>query len=187
MREIHGSTVEKLGSGLVSSVETFKGCRMEFVKRLSGFNGISTNKDGEVRKIEIKTMEKSDYWIAINGIIAIDKLFFERDYWLYFVLLPENIVVMAKALPFLKKQLKMSKELDFLTDLENWIKSTRKLSKKSGLKFIPRINIKFKVPVRELVDVLNSGNYDKDWEESVKEIWQNKSTWERIYYVEEEF
>ena len=187
MREIHGSTVEKLGSGLVSSVETFKGCRMEFVKRLSGFNGISTNKDGEVRKIEIKTMEKSDYWIAINGIIAIDKLFFERDYWLYFVLLPENIVVMVKALPFLKKQLKMSKELDFLTDLENWIKSARKLSKKSGLKFIPRINIKFKVPVRELVDVLNSGNYDKDWEESVKEIWQNKSTWERIYYVEEEF
>ena len=102
-------------------------------------------------------------------------------------MLPENIVVMAKALPFLKKQLKMSEELDFLTDLENWIKSTRKLSKKSGLKFIPRINIKFKVPVRELVGVLNSGNYDKEWEESVKEIWQNKSTWERIYYVEEEF
>ena len=59
MREVHGSTVEKLGSGLVSSVETFKGCRLEFVKRLSGFNGLSTNKDGEVRKIEIKTMETS--------------------------------------------------------------------------------------------------------------------------------
>ena len=187
MHKKHGSSVEKIGSGLVSSVETFKGYRLEFVKRLSGFNGLSTNKNGEVRKIEIKTMERSDYWIAINGFIAIDKLFFERDYWLYFVLFPENIVVMAKALPFLKKQLKMSKELDFLTDLENWIKSTRKLSKKSGLKFIPRINIKFNVPIRKLVEILTLENYDNEWKKSVKEIWQNKSTWERIYYVEEKF
>ena len=56
MREKHGSSVEKIGSGLVGSVETFRGCRLEFVKRTSGFNGLSTNKDGEVRKIEIKTM-----------------------------------------------------------------------------------------------------------------------------------
>ena len=33
-------------------------------------------------------MEKSDYWIAINGHMAIDKLFFDRDYWMYFVLIP---------------------------------------------------------------------------------------------------
>ena len=187
MRETHGSSVEKIGSGLVGSVETFKGCRLKFVKRLSGFNGLSINKNGEARKIEIKTMQKSDYWIAINGFIAIDKLFFDRDYWLYFVLFPENIVVMAKALPFIKKQMKMSTELDFLTDLENWIKSTRKLSKKSGLKFIPRINIKFNVPIRKLVEMLVLGNYDNEWKESVKEVWQNPSTWERIFYVEEEF
>lgn len=187
MREKHGSSIEKIGSGLVSSVETFRGCRLEFVKRTSGFNGLSTNKDGKVRKIEIKTMERSDYWIAISGLIAIDKLFFERDYWLYFVLLPENIVAMAKALSFLRKQFEMSSKLDFLQDLENWIKSTRRLSRKSGLKFIPRINIKFSIPVRKLVEMLMSGIYDREWEESIKEVWQNKGTWERIFYVEDEF
>ncbi|MCK4689407.1 MAG: hypothetical protein KAT41_03825, partial [Candidatus Marinimicrobia bacterium] len=66
MYEKHGSTVEKIGSGLVSSVETYKGCRINFVKRQSGFNGPSIYRNGEVRKIEIKTMQKSDYWIAIN-------------------------------------------------------------------------------------------------------------------------
>ena len=187
MREQHGASVEKIGSGLVSSVETFRGCRLEFVKRRSGFNGLSTNRDGEVRKIEIKTMDRSDYWIAINGFVAIDKLFFERDYWLYFVLISENIVVMAKALPFIKMQLEMSDEQDFLPDLEDWIKSTRRLSRKSGLKFLPRINIKFSVPVRKLVETLISGTYNSEWEESVKEIWQNKSNWERIFHVKEEF
>lgn len=102
MREKHGSSIEKVGVGLVCSVETFKGCNINLVKRTSGFNGLSIYKSGEVRKIEVKTMGKSDYWIAINGFTAIDKLFFERDYWLYFVLLPENTIVMAKALPFIK-------------------------------------------------------------------------------------
>lgn len=187
MREIHGATIEKMGTGLVSSVETYKGCRIEFVKRLSGFNGLSIYKSGEVRKIEIKTMEKSDYWIAINGFIAIDKLFFERDYWLYFVMIPENVVVMTKALPFIKKQLDLSNELDFLQDLEEWIKTTKKLAKKSGLKFLPRINIKFKNHIRDLVKQLLSGNYDKDWDESIREIWKNESVWERIFFVDEKY
>jgi len=187
MHEKHGASIEKIGSGLVSSVETFKGANLQFVKRQSGFNGLSIYRNGEVRKIEIKTMEKSDYWIAINGFIAIDKLFFERDYWLYFVLYPENIVVMAKALPFIRKQLKLSDALNFLSDLENWIKSTRRLSKKSGLKFIPRINIKFYIPIRDLVRSLCSSNYDEEWSLSVKEIWQNKKIWERIFYIEEKY
>ena len=187
MREKHGATIEKIGSGLVSSVETFKGGKLQFVKRTSGFNGLSIYKNGEVRKIEIKTMEKSDYWIAINGFIAIDKLFFERDYWLYFVLYPENIVVMAKALDFIKKQLTLSKEIDFVSDLESWIKSTRRLSKKSGLKFIPRINIKFSLHIRELVKLLKSNRYDKEWENSVKEIWQMEGSWKKIFFVEEKY
>lgn len=89
---LHGGTVEKVGMGLVCSVETFKKGHIQLVKRLSGFNGLSTYNSGEVRKIELKTMERSDHWIAINGHMAIDKLFFDRDYWMYFVLIPENIV-----------------------------------------------------------------------------------------------
>jgi hypothetical protein len=105
MRETHPNTLEKVGVGLVCSVETYRGCNIELVNKKSGFNGLSTNKGGEVRKIEVKSMEKSFHWIAISGVIAIDKLFFERDYWVYFVLLPQNYVVMTKGLPFLKRQL----------------------------------------------------------------------------------
>jgi len=84
------ASLEKVGVGLVSSVETFRGCKLELVRRNSGFNGISTNKNGEVRKIEVKSMATNYKWIAISSLVAIDKLFFERDYWIYFVLLPQN-------------------------------------------------------------------------------------------------
>ena len=129
MREQHSNSIEKVGVGLVCSVETFKGCTVQLVKKNSGFNGLSTNKDGEVRKIEVKSMERSFNWVAISSLIAIDKLFFERDYWLYFVLLPENTIVIAKALPFIKYQLKLSKDLNFLDELEDWVKSTKSFQK----------------------------------------------------------
>ncbi|OQY48959.1 MAG: hypothetical protein B6242_00770 [Anaerolineaceae bacterium 4572_78] len=186
MREEHGASIEKIGSGLVSSVETYKGCSLQFVRRTSGFNGLSVYKSGEVRKIEIKTMQKSDYWISINGIRAIDKLFFERDYWLYFVLVPENIVVMTKALPFLRFQLSLDKKLNFLDELEGWIKSTKRLSKNSGLKFLPKINIKLSTPIRKLVEEILSGEYNFDWKNSVIEIWKMEATWKQLFIVQEE-
>ena len=178
---MHGASVEKIAMGLVCSVETFKGGNISLVKRNSGFNGLSIYNNGEVRKIELKSMERSDYWIAINGFIAIDKLFFERDYWLYFALLPENIILMAKGLPFIKQQLNLSKELQFLNELEEWIKSSKKLSKSSGMKFIPRINLKFGKPIRKLVNELISGSYDKDWNYCVAEIWINEGSWKKIF------
>lgn len=177
----HGATIEKLGLGLTTSVETFRGCRIDLVKRTSGFNGISTNKKGEVRKIEVKTMERSDNWIAINGLTAIDKLFFERDYWLYFVLMPENIVVMTKALPFIRLQLELEKKIDFIEELEDWMKLTRHITRDSGMQFLPRINIKFSKPIRNLVKHIISNPKDKTWHNSVIEIWQNKREWERLF------
>lgn len=177
----HGGTVEKVGMGLVCSVETFKKGNIQLVKRLSGFNGLSTYRNGEVRKIELKTMEKSDYWIAINGHMAIDKLFFDRDYWIYFVLIPENLVVMTKALPFIYGQLKLSNETNFLKELETWIKSTKSLSKSSSLTFVPRINIKFNYPLRKLVKYILSEDYQKEWDSSVIEIWENRSEWICLY------
>jgi hypothetical protein len=70
----HPNSLEKVGVGLVCSVETFRGCNIQLVKRASGFNGLSTNKDGEVRKIEVKSMSNSFNWIAISSVTAIDKL-----------------------------------------------------------------------------------------------------------------
>lgn len=166
----HGATIEKLGLGLTCSVETFRGCRIELVKRTSGFNGLSTNKNGDVRKIEVKTMERSDDWIAINGLTAIDKLFFERDYWLYFTLMPENIVVMTKALPFIRQQLKLINKIDFFEELENWMKLTRHITRNSGMNFLPRINMKFSIPIRVLVKHIIAKSADKTWHKSVIEI-----------------
>ena len=181
MVEEHGASVEKVGIGLICSVETYKKGNIRLVKRTSGFNGLSTYFSGEVRKIEVKTMQKSDYWIAINGFTAIDKLFFDRDYWLYFALIPENIIVMAKALPFIKNQLKLSDKFDFLKDLEEWIKSTKKLSGKSGLKFIPRINIKFNYPIRKLIKTILDNDSQNNWDKSLIEIWQNMGEWKCLY------
>jgi hypothetical protein len=184
MEKQHGGTVEKIGMGLVCSVETFKKGNITIVKRLSGFNGLSVYNSGEVRKIELKTMERSDYWIAINGFMAIEKLFFDRDYWIYFVLIPENIVVMVKALPFIKKQMDLESNKSFDKLLENWIKETKNLTKVSGMKFVPRLNIKFKSPIRKLVKHINSEDYNKDWDNAVVEIWQNMGNWECIHKIE---
>ena len=185
MREQHPNSIEKVGVGLACSVETYRGCRIDLVKKTSGFNGLSTNKDGEVRKIEVKSMEKSFDWIAISGLIAIDKLFFERDYWIYFVLLPANYVVMTKGLPFIKHQLSFSSNEEFINDIRNWMKSTRKLTRGSGLKFLPKLQLKFPTPLDKLVAHLIKTPEDEIWHESVIEIWQNNSNWQRLYAAPE--
>ncbi len=185
MIERHPMALEKVGLGLVCSVETFRGCNMQLVKRTSGFNGLSTNKDGEVRKIEVKSMQRSFNWIAISSLTAIDKLFHERDYWIYFVLLPHNYVVMTKGLPFIKRQLSFSANEDFPQNLRDWMRSTKKLTRGSGLKFLPKLQLKFPVPLDKLVEHLIENPNDETWEDSVIEIWQNKGTWNRVYVAPE--
>ena len=181
MREQHPNSLEKVGLGLVCSIETYRGCNIQLVKKNSGFNGLSTNKDGEVRKIEVKTMERSFNWIAVSGLTAIDKLFFERDYWVYFVLLPDNYVVMTKGLQFIKRQLSFSSNSDFIVNIEGWMKATRKLTRASGLKFLPKLQLKFPVPLDKLVQHLVQNPADQTWHTSVVEIWQNSGTWTRRY------
>ncbi len=167
--------------GLVCSVETFRGCNIQLVNKASGFNGLSTNKGGEVRKIELKTMEKSFNWIAISSLTAIDKLFFERDYWIYFALIPDNYVVMTKGLPFIMRQLSFAANSNFLSDLEVWMKATRKLTKSSGLKFLPKLQLKFPVPLNILVKHLIENPHDETWHDSVIELWQNTGNWKQLY------
>lgn len=185
MREIHPNTLEKIGLGLTCSVETYRGCKVQLVSKQSGFNGLSTNKDGEVRKIEVKSMERSFNWIAISSVIAIDKLFFERDYWIYFVLIPQNYVVMTKGLPFLKRQLSFTADGDFTNEVQEWMKATRRLTKKSGLKFLPRLQLKFPIGLDKLVAHLIEHPNDITWHESVIEIWQNREGWMQLYSAPE--
>lgn len=178
----HSNTIEKIGTGLVCSLETFKGAKIELVKRLSGFNGLSVYKDGKVRKIEIKTMQNSDKWIAINGVRAIDKLFFERDYWIYFVLFPENVVIVTKALAFIQTQLEFSNSSDDLVELELWMNLSKKLTKHKKFKFTPKINVTFPVPLRKIFK--NIDIYKEKYENSVIEIWQNSDNWKLLYQSE---
>ena len=131
-------------------------------------------------------MEKSYNWIAISGLVAIDKLFFERDYWLYFVLFPENYVVMAKALPFIKQQLSFSENSDFISNIQDWMKATKKLSRGSGLKFRPKLDMHFPIHMDDLVKHLTQKPDDTAWHDSIIEIWQNQSVWKRLYSAPED-
>lgn len=186
MRDPHPNSIEKVGVGLVCSLETFRGSSIQLVKKESGFNGLSTNRNGEVRKIEVKSMEKSFHWIAISSITAIDKLFFERDYWIYFVLLPHNYVVMTKGLPFIKRQLAFSSNDDFTQEIQEWVRATKRLTKKSGLKFQPKLQLKFPLSLDRLVSHLIQNPNDSTWHGSVVEIWQNTGAWIRLYAAPED-
>ncbi|MDR0927377.1 MAG: hypothetical protein LBO69_06375 [Ignavibacteria bacterium] len=171
--------IEKVGTGLVASLETFKGAKIELAHRSSGFNGLSVYKDGRTRKIEVKTMMQSDKWIAINGIRAIDKLFFDRDYWIYFALYPENVVLATRALTFIQTQLGMSNSLEELNDLEQWMYLTKRLTKNNKFKFTPKINVTFPIPIRKLYNDFDT-HKDK-FCNSVIEIWKNDDGWKEIY------
>jgi hypothetical protein len=131
-------------------------------------------------------METNYKWIAISGLIAIDKLFFERDYWIYFVLLPENYVVMTKGLPFMRSQLKLTANNDYVESLQEWMRATRRLTKTSGLKFLPKLQLKFPVGLDEVVKQLTKNPSSKAWRGSVIEIWQNKGSWQNIYKESED-
>ncbi|OFV98506.1 MAG: hypothetical protein A3H94_00695 [Acidobacteria bacterium RIFCSPLOWO2_02_FULL_60_20] len=180
------ASMEKVGVGLVCSVETFRGCTIQIVQRNSGFNGISTNKNGDVRKIEVKSMATNYKWIAISSLVAIDKLFFERDYWIYFVLLPQNYVIMTKGFPFVKRQLSFTPNDDSLEALQEWMKATRKLGRLTGLKFLPKLQLKFPIGLDEIVKRLTENPDDRVWHDSVIEIWQNRDGWKRLYAAVQE-
>lgn len=126
-------------------------------------------------------MQNSFNWIAISSTIAIDKLFFERDYWIYFVLVPQNYVVMVKGFPFLKKQMQFSADDEFIANLNEWMKYTKRISKGSTLKFLPKLQLKFPTPLNKLVEPLIQNPDDEEWHDSVIEIWQNQSARNCLY------
>jgi hypothetical protein len=49
------------------------------------------------------------------------------------------------------------------------------------MKFIPRINLKFDKPIRQLVKELTNSTSNDYWKESVAEIWINESSWKQIF------
>jgi len=168
----HGSSIESRGWALVASLETFKGCTIKIVQKGTGFNGLSTNLSGKLRKIELKTVGKSDNWFAINGLAGIESLFFDDLYWLYFSIIPENYVMVTRAIPFLRRQVSSNIDDRVSEYIRAWVSLTKAITKDFGIKFIPRINFKTKTPIREMLSEVLHNPDDHSWGDVVKEIWE---------------
>jgi|SRR5271157_3536875 len=178
MADEHTSKVEARGWGLVTSLETSRGFSVSLTAKRSGFNGLSISKSGDVRKIEVKTIHKSDAWFAINGLQGIERLFLDKDYWIYFALLPENIVIATHAVPFLQKQVHYNcADLDLTAQLREWIDLTKQRSREFGLRFVPRISLNVRVPMRKLLKQVLEDPDNPEWHSAVAEIWQNDGKW----------
>lgn len=156
---------------LIKSLEEFRGCDLKVAGRRVGFNGLSVCNGDVVRKIELKTVDKSDNWFAINGIYGIESLSFDPQYYLYFVLSPEEKILIAQGVPFMQAQLPLY-NVDVEEDMREWLDSTKKLSTKSGLNIIPRVNFKLKLGIRKLTALLESGQPEETWRNCVDSIWQ---------------
>jgi hypothetical protein len=65
----HGNSTEKSGWILIASLETHRGCSIRPAEKQSGFNGLSTSQSGEIRKIELKTIDHSDDWGSIMNFV----------------------------------------------------------------------------------------------------------------------
>jgi hypothetical protein len=182
MENEHSSSVELRGWGLVTALETYRGFSLTLTAKKSGFNGLSINKAGEVRKVEVKAVGTSDKWFAINGLQGIERLLLDKDYWIYFALLPENIVIVTRAVPFLQKQVKFGDvDADLTVQLKQWLAATRKMSRDFGLHFVPRIHLHARVPIRKMLKQILADPNDTEWHNVVAEIWQSQKTWKCIF------
>ncbi len=183
MEKVHGGTTESRGWALIASLETFRGCSLKFASKGSGFNGLSVSIHGETRKIELKTVSHSDNWFEITGLQGSKKLFFDEDYWLYFSLLPERIVIAVKALPFLEKQVNYRTDKNLLEQLKIWIKQTETITHDFGLQFIPRINFKVRIPIRQMLRQILDNRDNNDWESMAIGVWKlgDHGFWEKLY------
>ena len=188
MRQLSTMGKESLGTQLVKDLEEFQGLTLQMAPRRAGFNGLAIRNGDVVKKIEIKTVDKSDNWFAINGLRGIESLFFDPQYYLYFVLVRERKVVIAQAIPFLQVQIP-SYNPDVGDDMRRWLDLTRAIGEKSGLNIIPRVNFKLNVGIRAVVEILESGQDTiDDWQNCVESIWHSEAphSWRRTFGIGKE-
>ncbi len=173
---------ESQSTRLVRSLEEFRGCSLQVTGRRAGFNGLSVCNGTVVRKIELKTVSNSDNWFAINGLYGIDSLFFDPQYYLYFVLPQEKIILIAEAVRFLQAQI-LGYNSEVGEDVREWIDLTRTLCTKSGLSIIPRINFKLRVGIRQLLKILELQQAHEEWQHCIDSVWrsQESGAWQRIF------
>ena len=170
MADFSSMAKESLSTRLVRQLEEARGCTLRIAGRRSGFNGLSVCDGDVVRKIELKTVDRSDNWFAINGVYGIESLFFDPDYYLYFVLINERKVLIASAIPFLQAQIP-SYSIEVGDDVREWIDLTKALGVKAGLNIIPRVNFKLKTGIRELISRLEAGNTVGAWSSGIDSLW----------------
>jgi len=173
------------GMRLVRSLEEFRGCTLQIAGKRTGFNGISVCNGDILRKIELKTVDSTDYWFAINGLYGIQSLFFDPQYYLYFALIRQRKIVIARGNEFLQAQIP-TYNADIAEEMRTWIGLTRDISVKAGLNIIPRINFKLKVGLRLLVQTLEAAGSEQQteqWKRSIDSVWQGdeEGDWQMTY------
>jgi len=173
---------EGKGIRLVRSLEASRGCVLEVAGRRSGFNGLSVCNGEVLRKIELKTVENSDDWFAINGLYGIESLFFDTRYYLYFALIREQKILVALGIAFLQSQIPGYKA-GVGDDMKEWISLTKEIGTKAGLNIIPRVNFKLKLGIYSLVNVLENEQEASHWSIAVDSIWHlpESGSWQRTY------
>ncbi|HWS89446.1 MAG TPA: hypothetical protein VN282_20910 [Pyrinomonadaceae bacterium] len=182
MNELSSLAKESRSNTIVKDLERFRSCTLQIARRRAGLNGLSVCNGNVTRKIELKTVDRSDDWFAINGTYGIESLFFDPQYYLYFVLINENKVLIAQAIPFLQAQIP-SYRIDVSDEMREWLGKTRALSESAGLNIIPRINFKLRLGIRKLIALLESGQGADDWRHCVDSIWHHTahSGWQSTF------
>lgn len=155
---------------------------MKVASKRTGFNGISICQGSIVRKIEVKAIVNSDDWFAINGLYGVESLFFDPQYFLYFVLVNERKILIAHAIPFLQAQIPLYNS-DIRDDVKNWILLTKELCTKASLNIIPRINFKLKIGIRQLVSRLEQESDIDRWRHCVDSVWYSRQAdyWQMLF------
>jgi hypothetical protein len=184
MSNLNSMAKESLSIQLLRDLEESRGLDLKVAGRRSGFNGVAVFHGDIVRKIEVKTVDRSDNWFAINGVHGIESLFFDSRYFLYFVLIYERKILIAPGAPFLRVQIPRY-STDVSDDTKAWLDLTKELSTKSGLNIIPRINFKLRVGIRDLISRLESGEEENDWIGCVDSIWHSDKDhlWDKTFPV----
>jgi hypothetical protein len=184
MADLSGMAKERLSNTLVRDLEEFRGCTLQITGRRAGFNGLSVCEGTVVRKIELKTVDRTDYWFAINGVYGIESLFFDPRYYLYFVLINERKVLIAQAIPFLQAQIPKY-NASVSEEVREWLDMTKALSSRAGLNIIPRINFKLRVGIRNLIALLDAGHGTHEWTSCVDSIWHSDGpgSWQMTFPV----
>jgi hypothetical protein len=77
------SSIEKIGTGLVCSLETFKGAKIELVIEYQDLTAYQFIKMEKLEKLKSRQCITQINGLPLMEFELLINIFFERDYWIY--------------------------------------------------------------------------------------------------------